>query len=241
MLDGLATTVELSRMLGVSTMTVRRDLDVLEQEGLVKRTHGGAVLVVERDRHTGYRLRERIRADAKEAIAREAAKLVRPGDCIFIDAGTTTGALTRYIRTIRPLRVVTHAVNVSADLGDLLDIAVTQIGGDLYRASLAAVGAQAIEAIQQYHVDKLFLGVCGIDEVAGLTNTNREEAEVKQAAIEIAGEVIVLADSSKFGRVAFAPIASLQVVDRVITDKGVGPRWVKLLESKGIDVIMVDA
>lgn len=239
MLDGLATTAELSRMLGVSAMTVRRDLDALEREGLVKRTHGGAILAAERDRHTGYRLRAQIRMDVKEAIAREAARLVRPGDCIFIDAGTTTGALVPYVRSIRPLRVVTHAVNVSASLGDLLDVAVTQIGGDLYRASFAAVGAQAVEAIRQYHVDKLFLGVCGIDDNMGLTNTNREEAEVKKAAIEIAGEVIVLADSSKFGRVAFAGIAPLDVVDRVVTDSGVDPRWVALLRGKGIDVTVV--
>lgn len=238
MLDRLAITTELSRTFGVSAMTIRRDLAALEREGLVRRTHGGAVLVAERDRHTGYRLRERIRVDVKDAIAREAAKLVRPGDCIFIDAGTTTGAVTRYIRTIRPLRVVTHAVNVSANLGDLLDIAVTQIGGDLYRASFAAVGAQAVEAIRQYHVDKLFLGVCGLDRAAGLTNTNREEAEVKRTAIETASEVIVLADSSKFGRVAFAPIAPLQVVHRVVTDEGVKPEWVEMLRGEGIDVIV---
>lgn len=225
-------------MLGVSAMTVRRDLSALEQERVVRRTHGGVVLVTERDRHTGYQLRAQVRMEAKQAIAREAARFIRPGDCLFIDAGTTTAALIPYLRRPGPLRVVTHAVNIAAALGDLLDITVTQIGGDLYRASFAAVGPQAVESIRRYHVDRLFLGVCGVHAAAGYTNTNIEETEVKRAAMEIAGEVIVLADSSKFGRVTFASIAPLNAVHRVVTDDGIAPEWVQALVAAGIDVVV---
>lgn len=238
LLNGAATTAELSHDLGVSAMTIRRDLAALERDGLVRRSHGGAIATAGHDADIGYRLRIMVHMAAKAAIAREAARLVQPGDCIFLDAGTTTAAMIPYLRGIPRLRVVTHAVNVAYGLGDLLGIAVTQIGGELYRASFAAVGPQAVEAVRRYHVDRFFLGVCGVHETAGLSNTNADEAEVKRAAIAVAGEVIVVTDASKFGRAAFAPIAPLQVAQRFVTDPGIPPEWVARLRGLGIDVLV---
>jgi DeoR/GlpR family transcriptional regulator of sugar metabolism len=230
---------DLSERLRVTSMTVRRDLEALERKGLLRRVRGGAVSAQGRSYEPPLLTRARSHAEEKQRIGAAAAALVKDGDSIAIDVGTTALEVARRLVGRHNLTVLTPSMHVAGALAEQAGIRVILTGGVLRPGEFSLVGSLSERAFKDFFVDKLFLGIGGFDFAAGLTEFNVEDAQVKRAMIASAKEVIVVTDASKFGQVAFAAVAGLGVVSRVITDSGVRKETVSRLESMGIDVSAV--
>ncbi|MET8223441.1 DeoR/GlpR family DNA-binding transcription regulator [Streptomyces sp. NPDC005301] len=217
---------ELTRKLGVSDMTVRRDLDALARQGVVEKVHGGAVPVVEASTHEpGFEAKSGLELTAKEDIARTAAGLVAPGTAIALSGGTTTYALAHQLTDVPDLTVVTNSVRV-ADVfhsaqrvsGQRQGAATVVLTGGVRTPSDSLVGPVADQAIAALHFDVLFLGVHGISVEAGLSTPNLAEAETNRRLVQSARRVVVIADHTKWGTVGLSSFATLDQVDTWVTD-----------------------
>ncbi|GAA1260184.1 MULTISPECIES: DeoR/GlpR family DNA-binding transcription regulator [Streptomyces] len=219
---------ELTRKLGVSDMTVRRDLDALARQGVLEKVHGGAVPVVEASTHEpGFEAKSGLELSAKEDIARTAAALAVPGTAIALSGGTTTYALAHHLLDVPDLTVVTNSVRV-ADVfhgaqrssGQQQGAATVVLTGGVRTPSDSLVGPVADQAIAALHFDVLFLGVHGISLEAGLSTPNLAEAETNRRLVQSARRVVVVADHTKWGTVGLSSFASLDQVDTLVTDAG---------------------
>jgi DeoR family transcriptional regulator of aga operon len=237
---GSADVHQLSELLGVSGATVRRDLQQLDEQGLLQRTHGGAV--------TGsvnleLPLRHRIgrRQAEKRRIALAAAGLVPSGAVVGLTGGTTVTELARALcegRTgERGLTVVTNAVNIAADLIVRPEIRLVVVGGTARSASYALVGPAAERMLGQYHLDVAFIGVDGLTAAEGCTTYDEMEAATDLAFLRAATRSVVVADSSKVGRVTFAGICPLSAIDDVVTDDALTPEQETALADTGAHVL----
>ena len=229
---------ELSRLFAVSTNTIRRDLQQLAESGVVIRTHGGAVLASQSTAEIPFQLLATHRLDEKRRIAAQAVQMLEQGDTLILDAGTTIGEIAKLLKLKKGFTVITNAINVAAELCTCSDIVTIVAGGIIRTASSCLVGSLAKQTIAGFHADKLFLSTGGVDLEVGLTNTNTDEVEVKQAMIQAARERILVATHDKFDHIALAPFASLDMVDKVITDDGLAPEYAAALRSRGIEVIL---
>ncbi|MFD3375226.1 MULTISPECIES: DeoR/GlpR family DNA-binding transcription regulator [unclassified Streptomyces] len=219
---------ELTRKLGVSDMTVRRDLDALARQGVVEKVHGGAVPVVEASTHEpGFEAKSGLELTAKEDIARAAAAMVAPGTAIALSGGTTTYALAHQLLDVPDLTVVTNSVRV-ADVfhaaqrtsGQRQGAATVVLTGGVRTPSDSLVGPVADQAIAALHFDVLFLGVHGISVEAGLSTPNLAEAETNRRLVQSARRVVVVADHTKWGTVGLSSFAALEQIDTLVTDDG---------------------
>ncbi|MCX5555534.1 DeoR/GlpR family DNA-binding transcription regulator [Streptomyces sp. NBC_00038] len=219
---------ELTRRLGVSDMTVRRDLDALARQGVLEKVHGGAVPVVEASTHEpGFEAKSGLELTAKEDIARAAAEFVAPGTAIALSGGTTTYALAQQLLDVPDLTVVTNSVRV-ADVfhsaqrvsGQRQGAATVVLTGGVRTPSDSLVGPVADQAIAALHFDVLFLGVHGISVEAGLSTPNLAEAETNRRLVQSARRVVVVADHTKWGTVGLSSFAALEQVDTLVTDAG---------------------
>lgn len=229
------TVAELCKAFAVSDMTVRRDLQYLEGEGVLIRTHGGAVANTA-GQDAEFDVREQVQIGEKEAIARVAANLVHAGDTIILDAGTTTARLAHYLHGKSGLTVVTTSLHVLRELGGDEQIALIATGGTVRQATLSFVGSWAEEMLSRFHADILFLAATAIDLERGLFNSNVYEIGVKQQMIQSAQRVILLADHTKFGNQSMAKIAGLDAVDCIVTDREVAPEIPIALRAHQIEV-----
>ncbi len=223
--DGSARVSDLTQQLGVSDMTIRRDLEVLARDGLVEKVHGGAVLPGSPASHEpGFEDKLVLERPEKASIAHTAASLVRPGTAIAITAGTTTFALAQCLVDVPGLTIVTNSLRVanlfSGNRG--ADGTTIVLTGGMRTPSDALVGPVADLTIKSLHFDTLFLGCNGIDPEAGLTTPNLAEAETNRTFIKLARRVVVLADHTKWGVVSLASFASLEEVNVLITDDLLG-------------------
>ena len=230
--NGSISVTQLSELFKVSEVTIRKDLSYLEQQKKLYRTHGSAILISPyiSDRHV----------NEKRAIGAAAAALVSQDDSIIIASGTTMAFLAREIKPVGRLTVITAAVPVTQILSQHADVDVIQLGGITRSSSVSVVGPFAESMLRNFNCSKLFVGVDGIDTEFGLTTTNMLEASLNGAMINAAQKVVVLADSSKFGRRGFSKICDLEAVDRIITDSGVQPLYLERLRERGIEVTVVD-
>ena len=233
-LTGGARVSDLVELLGVSDMTIRRDIAILARKGLVSRVHGGATAISGRSAdEPGFAAKSGLQTLEKSAIAIAAASLVEEGDSVALSAGTTTYAIARELRAVPNLTVVTNSVPV----GELLhqaardDLTVVLTGG-VRTPSDALVGPVAVASLRSLHVDWLFLGVHGFDERAGFTTPNLEEAETNRALVASARQVVVAVDSTKWGVVGLSSMARLEDVDVVVTDEGLDPDAQRILHSR---------
>ncbi|MFC7217681.1 DeoR/GlpR family DNA-binding transcription regulator [Streptomyces polyrhachis] len=216
---------DLTRKLGVSDMTVRRDLDSLARQGVLAKVHGGAVPVVEPSTHEpGFEAKSALEQAAKEEIARVAAALVAPGSAIALSGGTTTYAVARQLLRVPELTVVTNSVRVADVLHGGEAGATVLLTGGVRTPSDALVGPVADQAIRTLHFDLLLLGVHGISEEAGLSTPNLAEAETNRQLLRSARQVVVVADHTKWGTVGLSSFAPLSAVDVLVTDAGLAPR-----------------
>ena len=234
--EGRVLVAELSRQLGISQITIRKDLDQLEGKGLIQRTHGGALRV-----QTGalfdpsLQEKQKQHSHEKQRIAAAAARLVQEGQCVMLDSGTTTTAIARALRRFSQLTVITNAVNIAAELaGTNFEVILT--GGTLRKNSFSLVGPLAEDVLEEMHADILFLGVDGFDVEQGVTTPNVLESRVNRAMVKAARRVVAVCDSTKFGRRSLSRIVSPAAIHQVITDKNVPQQIVEALQSQNIEV-----
>jgi len=236
--NGSASVEELSGRLGVSGATVRRDLTQLAEQRLLTRTHGGAMVqAVSYELPVRYRTERR--SEQKQRIARAAAALVPEGGVAGITGGTTTTEAARVLAARPGLTVVTNALNIAAELAMRPNLSLIVTGGMARSASFELVGPVAEQTLAGYHLDVALLGVDGIDAAAGCTTHDDIEARTNAILLRQSKHVVVLADSSKLGRVAFATICQLSAVHTLITDRDADPAELARLEAAGLDIRIV--
>jgi DeoR/GlpR family transcriptional regulator of sugar metabolism len=228
---------EMAEEFGVSEMTIRRDLETLEAEGLARRVRGGAISVVSSSYEPPFAVRATTASDAKTAIGLAAAALVNDGDTVIVDVGTTTLELARSLHGRRGLVVVTASLPVAAELGADPDVRVVVTGGQVRHGELSLTGGMAEDAFATMNCDLAFIGVAGITATPGLTEYNPDDARVKRVAIAAARRTIVLADASKLGRVAFSTVAPLSAIDALVTDAPADHPEALTISASGVDVI----
>lgn len=228
---------DLSAALRVSSMTVRRDLDRLAREGLVVRVHGG---VMWRDQEEPVGRREGLRIREKAAIGHMAADLVRPGDTIIMDSGTTAAALARALldSSARPLTVVTHALNVVGILLQDPSIHVSVSGGDLRPGTASLVGPVTRAFYETIRADWVFLTAVGASADDGFSNSNFAEAEIKRLVLERAKTAVMLIDATKCDVRSMVPFAPLNAVSAVISDSEMSLAWQATFARLGVEVLL---
>jgi DeoR family transcriptional regulator of aga operon len=236
---------ELTAELKMSPASIRRDLVRLEERGLVHRTHGGAMLagqaVYEPFRFdASFGIREERFAREKQRIAQAAAALVQENETIGLTAGTTTTQVAHHLRHRRGLHIITNAVNIAMEMSNSAGLDVTLTGGRMrWQGAFSLIGAGAVDGLQAYVMDRVFVAVCGVDPERGATTIEVEEAAVFRAMTRQAQKVIVVADSSKIGMVSPTVICPVNDIDLLITDEGVPESAVAAFEAAGVQVLSV--
>lgn len=231
---------DLVETLGVSDMTIRRDIAHLARKGLVVRVHGGATAVTGRSaEEPAFADKAELRNTEKSSIAAAAARLVSAGDSVALSAGTTTHAVALELRHVPDLTVVTNSLPVGDAMNAVPrpDRTVILTGG-IRTPSDALVGPVTVATLRSIHVDWLFLGVHGFDERAGFTTPNLEESETNRALIGCARRVVVVADSSKWGVVGLSSMARINEVDVLVTDDGLDPDAQRSLRTKVRELLL---
>ncbi|BCF99419.1 DeoR family transcriptional regulator [Paraburkholderia sp. PGU19] len=233
--DGQVLAKPLSEAFGVSEDTVRRDLRELAAEGKLQRVHGGAL--PSSPAVANLAGRQAIGSEAKAAIGRAAARMIAPGQIAFIDGGTTAVQLARHLPADLRATIVTHSPSVAVELAahDALEVVI--IGGRLFRHSMVAVGAAAIEALGHIRADLYFMGVTGVHPEAGLSTGDLEEAYVKRALVARAAETVVLASSEKLNAASAYMIAGIDAASTIIVEKGAPASTTAPFEALGVTIV----
>lgn len=237
--DGRVLVTGLARQFQTSQVTIRKDLETLHAHGLLHRTHGGALPA-----HEGaledptLREKEKLHRKEKLRIAAAAARMVKEGQVVILDSGTTTTAIARALGSFHNLTIVTNAVNIAAELtGTAVEVILT--GGTLRKNSFSLVGPIAEDTLRKLNADILFLGVDGFDVQYGLSTPNLLEAKVNRVMAEVARRTVAVCDASKFGRRSLSLILPPSALHEVITDRGVPRSDLQALKKAGIEVTLV--
>lgn len=231
--SGIARVEDLRRELKVSVATIRRDLELLEEEGLLRRVHGGAVSMESRLEEAVFDDKTNQFSKEKRSIAEKAFKLIGQEESLFLDGGSTTLCLARLLKDRKDLTVVTNSLRAAAELADS-GPRVILTGGELRRISQTMVGPLTSAVLSQVRVDKAFMGTMGLCLENGLTTTDPNEAFVKSLVMEQATQVVLLADSSKAEKVSFARVSDWQKVDILICDLMLPNDFIKSLNKVGV-------
>jgi DeoR/GlpR family transcriptional regulator of sugar metabolism len=238
--QGTVRVSELAAQLQVTEMTIRRDLSQLEEKGVVKRIHGGGMSARGRFYEPTLTLRNTVHNQEKQRIAKSAADLVMDGDSIALDVGSTTYEVARCLTNRRNLTIITPSLLIATLFVNQPDIRLILPGGIVRPGETSMVGELSIRAFEIFHVDRLFLGVGGIDAWAGLTEYNLDDAQVKQAMLKTAKQKIAVADASKFDRIAIVKIAPLDVLDILVTDQSPPESMAEALNQAHVRVIIAE-
>lgn len=234
----IARTADLCELLDTSEATVRRDLEWLEQEGILERTHGGAVLNQRMTFEPEYMLRAQKRPEEKRLIGMLAASLIEDGDIVFINSGTTTTQVIHHIREGAGISVFTNNLNAALEVGEA-GFQHYLIGGEFQPRSNSLAGRFAIENLRQVYANKAIIGVDGISPKHGCTVPANGEAEVVKLMIErTKGEIILVADHSKWGVVSNFQIASMDEVDILVTDEGFDASAIESLQAHNVKCVL---
>ncbi len=222
----------------VAEETIRRDLDKLSAEGRLVRSHGGAVAALEAEQP--HEQRELLNQPQKEAMAREALRLIEPGDTIALDASSSSWFIARQLPDM-PLTVITNSLYVCTALAGREQVSVICTGGTLARTSMSLVGTTTIGFLGRYHAAKLFFSCRALDLQRGLSDISEEQAAVRQAMLDISDRHILMMDSSKWGARALSIVAPIQEVHCIITDSNTPDVDCQTLREAGIEVITAPA
>ena len=230
---------ELSQSLGVSPITIRKDLDYLQSRGVLKRTHGGALLPGSGAlSDPSLQEKEGRHSEEKLRISAAAVNLVHEGQCVLLDSGTTTTAIARALKKFSHLTIITNAVNIASELSGT-DFEVLLTGGALRKNSFSLVGPLAEDMLRDMHADILFLGVDGFDLEIGLTTPNVMESRVNRAMVKAASMVVAVCDSTKFNRRSLSKIVDATAIHHVITDSNLPKETAEALRTINIKLTMV--
>ncbi len=234
---------EISEIMHVSEMTIRRDLDALERRGTINRTHGGAVLL---DPNTSVRypyiLGEQVTKNTREKnlIGIKAASLVRPHETIFLDSGTTTPFIAKNLSPDLPITVLCYTFTNALEFYPRRDTNLILLGGVFHRDSNIFHSDENYELIRKTRADTAFISTGGLDPEMGLTTFFDYEASIKREMIRSARHIVLIADSTKFGNISVTHFADLNEIDTIITDNGLSEEFRKIIVDRGIELIIAD-
>lgn len=237
--NGMIKASDLSEKFKVSMETVRRDLNELEQEKLIRRVHGGAVLYTEHSIEPNYSYRTTTNYDEKIKIAAKAAEMVKDGDSIIVDIGTTTLEMAKFLKGKKNLTVITNSMKIAMELMDEKEITIIFIGGKVRLGDGSTSGYWAEEMVSGFHADKLFLGIGAIMAEHGVMDYHIEETNLRRCYIKSAEQVIALADYSKFGLKALNQVCRIEDLDYIITDEKTDKKILREIKEKGVQVKVV--
>ncbi|MBW3698214.1 DeoR family transcriptional regulator [Vibrio sp. T187] len=237
--NGSVSVIELSQEFDVSTVTIRNDLAYLEKKGLLMRSHGGAISVQDIVPETTIEVKTSLNTGLKASIAQVAADMVKDGDNIILDSGTTTEKIAQLLGKKKGVVAMTNGLNIAQSLSQYSDVEVMITGGSLRRKSQSFYGTQAEDNLRSFNFSKLFLGVDGFHIDSGITTHNENEARLNRMMCEVANEVIVVTDSSKFGKLSLHKIIPSEKINTLITDNKIPKEYKLALMAKGINVITV--
>lgn len=237
---GFVKVTELSKILGISEVTLRNDIKEMDQEGVILRTHGGAMKIEETQPKLYNQAKFTKDSDKKMAITKSAYELISSGDTIIIDDATTSFYLTRHIKENphKPVSVVTNSLLVAIELLGQNHVNLFMVGGQISSEMAATMGDLAISNLEGFHVDKAFIGVHGLNFNLGITSIGSIQMNVKKSIINSANEVIVLADSSKFGGAYLSVICPMDKVTMVITDSSVAKEHIESAEENNVNLLI---
>ena len=236
--NGFVKVSDLAEALDVTPTTIRKDLTILESEGLLYRAYGSALPTSAQVIDINLNTKRLINLKQKQQIALKAQNLLEENDSVILSAGSTIAVFAEMLKPKGRLNVVTPAVNVSMLLGDMAGVKVMQLGGLLYGNSMCVTGSEAKETLKNLHCSKLFFSVDGIDPEFGFTCSTVEEAELTHRMIEVSDMSVVLADSSKIGKRGFGRICTFSEVDILISDSGISKASVQQFERLGVKVLI---
>ncbi|MCK7226316.1 DeoR/GlpR family DNA-binding transcription regulator [Enterobacter asburiae] len=234
--EGQVQSKALSILFDVSEDTIRRDLRELAAEGRLQRVHGGAL--PSSSAIAPFAERQSVKMDAKKRVARKGVQLISSGQVVIVDGGTTTSELITFFPPDLRITVVTHSPGIALGLVDHPSIEVILIGGRLYKHSIVAVGAAAIEGIENIHADLFFMGVTGIHPDAGLTTGDFEEACIKRAFSGRAAETVVLASPEKINAASSFVIGDVSSVNTIVVEDSTDKDWIRAVSEKGVSVLL---
>jgi DeoR family transcriptional regulator of aga operon len=234
------TVEELSEKFNISLVTIRNDLNILAEIGVVVRTRGGALALSETE-DLPINVKQTLHRAEKIRIATAAVKLIEDGQTIMLDSGTTTAEIAKQIRGLKlqGINVITNALNIAVLLAGAPHVTLIMLGGVLRPSSYSLGGPQAELALQSLHVDTLFLGFDGLDPDVGVMTPHLLEARLNMQMIQIARRVVAVGDSSKIGRRNLSVIAKIEQIDQIITDVGASASIVETLRQREVDVVLV--
>ncbi|AWN15358.1 Putative HTH-type transcriptional regulator YdjF [Salinisphaera sp. LB1] len=234
--DGKVGVADLAARFRVTRETIRRDLEKLEAEGVLERTHGGAVAIVERSQDLPYLTREAVNRAAKQRIAHKAAPLIADGDAVMLDSSSTVCEMLGALAGRRDLQLISNSLRLAA-AGVESDHALITVGGELRKKSLAFVGGLAEESLARFNVHWALIGCKALHAEAGVLESNLDEAQIKRVMMAHARRTALLVDHSKFDRDALVQICALPEIDVVVTDQVPGPIWIERLAALGVRLI----
>ncbi len=238
-LQGKVSVTELSQRFGVSEVTIRSDLAVLDSKRLLVRSRGGAMVNDDLSRELSLKEKRQKHSELKQRLGRAAAALIKDDERIILDSGTTTEEVAANLREHKNLIVMTNGLNIALELSQVDKVEVMMTGGTLRKKSMSFYGAQAEQALKHYQFDKVVLGVDGFDLKTGLSTHFEAEATLNRLMCEVAREVVVVTDSSKFERRGFHLICSAMQVHTLVTDAGIPPLYVEELTRMGVQVHII--
>ena len=238
--DGSAKVINLAKIFKVSEVTIRQDLEKLEQDGFIMREHGGAFLKNFEDSVKSFTLLNQDNIEQKQIIGKKAAELIESGETIILDSGSTTTEIAKHLIGRNNIKVITNALNIALMLGAEPGIEVIVTGGEFKPPTLSLTGQKAASFFDDINVDKLFLATAGISLRSGLTYPSISDIVVKKAMIDAADVIYLVADSTKIGKNAFASLGALSLIDYIITDALIDQKRAKILREHDIEIIIAE-
>ena len=235
--DGQVRVAKLSEELGATTVTIRSDLDALEHDGYLERIQGGAVQTVKNYYNLDFLRRKQENSDIKKNIASAAADIIRDGDTILINSGTTTYYTAVELKRHKNLNIVTNSIMVAIELGAFPSFRVILLGGEINAQYSFTYGNDAQEQLRRYKADYAILSMDGICVDNGLTTYHAEEAVMDKMMMERAKETIIVADSSKIGREGFSHVSKLSMAGKLVTDFNADERTINRIKEMGVEVV----
>lgn len=238
---GFVRITDIATELGVTKVTIRKDIKILEGKGLLYKVHGSARPANPHVADLDVHVKDNINRDAKQAIARHAVDLVSDNDSVIVASGSTIFAFAEEIkmRTWHHLNIVTPFLRLGVLLNESENVNVVQLGGTVHKKSLSVLGEEAARTLDDCICSKVFFGVDGIDLEHGITTSTIDEAKLTRRMMRAASQTIILADSSKFGQRGFGRICSLEDIDVIVTDDRIPEQMVKIIEDAGVDLVVV--
>ncbi len=235
--EGKVIVADLSREFEVTEETIRRDLEKLDNDGLAKKTYGGAVANEKHQTDLPFNVRKMTNVEQKQRIAEKIANLIHDGDYIMADASSTAIYVIRCIKNLKNITLITNSVEILLELADKQDWNVLSTGGALKKGGLSLVGTSAERMIRGFHVDLAICSSKGLDINRGITDSNEKESEIKQAIFAAADRKILAVDNKKFDKISFVHVCDVSEVDTIVTDQRPSDRWIEHCKEKNIELI----